>query len=76
MVIMPMIHCCPYPVLIARALFTRIMSLQGDEGAKCLLKAQNTKVVELPVDDAGVLADIDTVEDLLELSGPSFFGLS
>lgn len=64
------------PALIARALFTRIMSLQGDEGAKRLLKEQSAKVVELPVDNAGVLADIDTAEDLFELSDPSLFGLS
>jgi CTP:molybdopterin cytidylyltransferase MocA len=38
--------------------------LTGDEGAKRFLNQPNTKVVEALVEDAGVLADIDTREAL------------
>lgn len=52
------------PVLVARALFEPIAMLTGDEGAKRFLNQPNTKVVEALVEDAGVLADIDTREAL------------
>jgi CTP:molybdopterin cytidylyltransferase MocA len=51
-------------VLVARALFEPIAMLTGDEGAKRFLNQPNTKVVEALVEDAGVLADIDTREAL------------
>jgi molybdenum cofactor cytidylyltransferase len=52
------------PALIARGLFERIATLEGDEGAKRILKEPTTKVIELPVEDAGALFDIDAPEDL------------
>jgi len=51
------------PVLLARPLFERLMALEGDEGARRLL-ATLEGVVELPLDDDGVLADVDTPADL------------
>lgn len=39
-----------------------LLALQGDQGARAILK--NHAVSELVVDDAGVLRDIDTREDL------------
>ena len=59
------------PALIARPLFARIASLDGDEGAKRILREPTTKVIELPVEDAGVLVDIDAPEDLGNLLGHS-----
>jgi len=47
------------PVLLARSLFAGIMQLSGDEGARSLLRTIPGQVVELPVDDPGILRDID-----------------
>ena len=43
-------------------LFSELLSLNGDEGARRLLARYPTVAVE--VDDPGVLMDIDTVADL------------
>jgi molybdenum cofactor cytidylyltransferase len=51
------------PVLLARAVFPRLMALQGDEGARRLLREMEG-VVELPVDDTRILADVDAPADL------------
>lgn len=51
------------PVLLSRALFPRVAMLSGDEGARKLLR-EASGVVELPLDDEGVLADVDTPADL------------
>lgn len=48
------------PVLLRRALFSRLDSLSGDQGARKLLESRRDQVVEVPVDDPGVLADFDT----------------
>ena len=47
------------PVLLARSLFAGIMTLSGDEGARNLLRAIPDQVAELPVDDPGILRDVD-----------------
>lgn len=51
------------PVLLARAIFPQIAALEGDEGARRLLRSL-AGVVEVPIDDDGVLADVDTPADL------------
>jgi molybdenum cofactor cytidylyltransferase len=51
------------PVLLARALFPQLTRLQGDEGARRLLRSSEG-VVELPLDDPNILADVDTPADL------------
>jgi molybdenum cofactor cytidylyltransferase len=48
------------PVLIGRALFDAVGGLEGDVGAKWLLKAAGEDVIEIAVEDDGVLTDIDT----------------
>jgi molybdenum cofactor cytidylyltransferase len=55
------------PALIARGLFKRIATLEGDEGDRRILREPTTKVIELPVEDAGILVDIDAPEDLRKL---------
>jgi molybdenum cofactor cytidylyltransferase len=50
------------PVGFAAELFSELMMLTGDEGARRLLARYPTIAVE--VDDPGVLFDIDTVDDL------------
>ncbi|HEX7690708.1 MAG TPA: nucleotidyltransferase family protein [Burkholderiaceae bacterium] len=51
-----------HPVGFAAELFSELVVLKGDEGARRLLARYPTAPVEL--DDAGVLFDIDTVDDL------------
>ena len=52
------------PVLLARPLFADIMTLSGDEGARSLLRAIPEQVAELPVDDPGILRDVDRPDAL------------
>jgi len=59
------------PVLLRRALFPSLLALNGDQGARKLLEAARDLVCEVPVEDAGILADFDTREALLALSDPS-----
>ena len=54
------------PVLLGEALFASVARLSGDEGARRLLQS-TAGVVEVPVDDPGVLADVDTPSDLERL---------
>ena len=51
-----------HPVGFAAELFSELVMLKGDEGARRLLARYPTAAVEL--DDPGVLFDIDTVDDL------------
>ena len=53
------------PVLLSRALFPAIAGIEGDEGARRLLRAADPAlVVEIPADGEAVALDIDTPEDL------------
>ncbi len=52
------------PALIGRAFFPLVSQLSGDEGARRLLRAAGAPVLFLPVDDPGVLYDVDTATDL------------
>ncbi len=52
------------PVLLGRALFAEIAKLTGDRGARGLLAGMPDRVAEIPVDDPGVLRDIDRPESL------------
>ena len=51
-----------HPVGFGAELFSELVMLRGDEGARRLLARYPTAAVEL--DDPGVLFDIDTVDDL------------
>jgi molybdenum cofactor cytidylyltransferase len=57
------------PVLIGRRLFDAVAALDGDVGARRLLEAAGDDVVEVPIDDGAVLADVDTPEALAALDG-------
>lgn len=57
---------CANPVLISRSLFEEVAGLVGDVGARPLLDAAGTDVIEVPVDDDAVLLDVDTPEALAE----------
>jgi molybdenum cofactor cytidylyltransferase len=52
-----------HPVAFAAELYSELVKLSGDEGARRLLGRYPTHGVD--VRDAGVLADIDTTDDLL-----------
>ena len=58
-----------HPVAFAAELFSELVLLSGDEGARRLLARYPSHGMEL--DDPGVLLDVDTVEDLSQLrAGP------
>ncbi|SHN70751.1 nucleotidyltransferase family protein [Desulfovibrio litoralis] len=50
------------PVLLAKSLFPELMNISGDKGARKVLHSVHPKLF-LPVNDQGVLRDIDTPED-------------
>jgi len=54
------------PVLIDRAVFPDIFQLSGDTGCRKLFPAYREQILEVPVEDPGVLLDIDTQEDLAD----------
>jgi molybdenum cofactor cytidylyltransferase len=54
-----------HPVGFAAELFSELVALSGDDGARRLVARYPAQGVE--VDDAGVLIDIDTVQDLAAL---------
>ncbi|MBS7704144.1 nucleotidyltransferase family protein [Chelatococcus asaccharovorans] len=54
------------PVLLARRLFAPVMGLAGDEGARRLLARE--AVLEIAVDDPGIVRDVDTPEALADMS--------
>jgi molybdenum cofactor cytidylyltransferase len=51
-----------HPVGFAAELYSELVALTGDEGARRLIARYPAAAVD--VDDAGVLIDIDTVDDL------------
>jgi molybdenum cofactor cytidylyltransferase len=55
------------PILIGRNLFDAVMQLEGDMGARKLLDGAGDGVVEVAIDDAAVLTDVDTPEALAKL---------
>ena len=54
-----------HPVGFAAPLASALCMLAGDQGARALLHQHADIVQEVPVDDAGILTDIDTPADLV-----------
>jgi molybdenum cofactor cytidylyltransferase len=52
-----------HPVLFGRSLFKDLQALSGDVGGRKLFDAFPTRVIEVIVDDEGILTDFDTGED-------------
>jgi molybdenum cofactor cytidylyltransferase len=52
------------PVVVDRALFPEIMEIRGDTGCRAIFGDHADSIVKVPVDDRGVVTDIDTPEDL------------
>jgi molybdenum cofactor cytidylyltransferase len=57
-----------HPAGFAASLFPALAALEGDRGARDLLVRLGRRVAEVPA-EAGVLADVDTPEDLQALGG-------
>lgn len=53
-----------HPVGFAAQLVPTLQALTQDQGARSVLVANADAVLEIPVDDPGVLADVDTAADL------------
>ena len=53
-----------HPAAFAGEFGDELMALKGDSGARGVVAAHPDRLKLLPVDDAGVLADIDTPDDL------------
>jgi molybdenum cofactor cytidylyltransferase len=57
-----------HPVGFSRIWFDALCALQGDTGARPLLRAHADQVTLIPVPDPGCLQDIDTPADLAEMA--------
>lgn len=51
------------PVLFARALFTELGQVEGDQGGRALLVRYEQDVARVDLDDAAILLDVDTRQD-------------
>ncbi|MBM4268609.1 MAG: nucleotidyltransferase family protein [Deltaproteobacteria bacterium] len=56
-----------HPVVFARALFEELLEAPVALGARTVVRRDPARVLELDVDDAGVLVDVDTPADLAHL---------
>jgi molybdenum cofactor cytidylyltransferase len=55
------------PVLFARAVFSELLAIEGDQGARAILAADPARVQKVLFDDDQPLADIDTPADYARL---------
>ena len=55
------------PVLLDRSVFAEVMALTGDIGCRVIFGSHVEGIVKVPVDDAGILLDIDNQRDLERL---------
>ncbi len=53
-----------HPVIFARSLFDELRLLTGDQGAKSVIEGHGPMLTQIPVDDRGVLMDVDTPADI------------
>ena len=56
-----------HPVAFSRSLFAQLASLDGDEGARSVVALHRDRLVEVAVDDPGILFDVDTPADVARL---------
>jgi molybdenum cofactor cytidylyltransferase len=52
-----------HPVLFSSQVYGELLAAPLDQGAKVVVRKDPSRVRELPLDDPGILADIDTPED-------------
>jgi molybdenum cofactor cytidylyltransferase len=53
-----------HPVGFAASYFSQLASLAGDRGARFLVQKNPEAVIRLPVDDPGIVRDVDNLADL------------
>ena len=53
-----------HPVIFDKAYFNEIQSLEGDRGARPVVDAHQDKLIQVEIDDSGILRDIDTLDDI------------
>ena len=58
-----------HPVGFAHRHFHALTRLEGDMGARALIVAEQSRACFVELDDPGILADVDTPEQLDYLSG-------
>jgi molybdenum cofactor cytidylyltransferase len=65
LIAMPILHGRRgHPVAFARTLEPELLQLTGDEGARAVLQRHASEIQFVDCDDAGILRDIDTRDDL------------
>ncbi len=52
------------PVIVDKSLFEEMMAIRGDVGCRAIFGDHAQSIVKVPVDDRGVVTDIDTADDL------------
>ena len=52
------------PAALSASLFSQVLGLEGDKGARSLLEGLGERLVRIPSPDGGVLLDIDRPSDL------------
>jgi molybdenum cofactor cytidylyltransferase len=57
------------PVLLDRSVFAEVMALQGDVGCRAIFGNHTERILNLEVEDEGILLDIDNYEDYERLRG-------
>ena len=58
-----------HPAAFARALFTDLLALEGDRGARDLLAQLGDRLVSVEASGPGILVDVDTRDQLETMSG-------
>jgi len=58
-----------HPVIFGHALFGELRRADPSVGAKAVVRAHDAEIVNVEVDDPGVLADVDAPEDYARLFG-------
>ena len=56
-----------HPVLLGRDYLSSLLELRGDQGAKCIIAANEVNVLEIQSNNEGVLLDTDTPTGLARL---------
>lgn len=56
-----------HPVIFGRAVFGELLAVPVSEGARTVVRADPSRVVEVPVEDPAVVEDVDTPDDYRDL---------
>ena len=57
------------PVLLDRSVFPEAMALKGDVGCRAIFDNHLEAIIKIPVEDPGILLDIDSEEDFQKMRG-------